>query len=133
MLSIGGLNNIVYSPRSQTGKVKRAFEAIMDCSCTPFDVYFEHLQTLNIEEIVKKIHSDIFEENEYYDDYPDLIVDNPILLEQFIELACEMIMDAFIQERYNFGDNIPEDFARNFALGIHQTIVFDNAFDTCFD
>jgi hypothetical protein len=133
MLSINGLNNIVYSPRSQTGRVKRAFEAIMNCSCSPFDVYFEHLQTLNIVEIVKKIHSDTFEENEYYTEYPDLIVDNPALLEHFVDLACELITDAFVQERYNFGDNLPEDFARNFALGIHQTIVFDNAFDTCFD
>jgi hypothetical protein len=133
MLSINGLNNIVYSPRSQTGKVKSAFEAILNCSCSPCDVYFEHLQTLNIEELIKKIHIDTFEENEFYTDYPTLIDDNHVLLEHFIDLASELIVNAFIQERYDFGDTLPEDFARNFAHGIHQTIVFDSAFDSCFD
>jgi hypothetical protein len=133
MLSINGLNNIVYSPRSQTGKVKSAFEAILNCSCSPCDVYFEHLQTLNIEELIKKIHIDTFEENEFYTDYPALIADNPVLLEHFIDLVSDLIINAFIQERYDFGDNIPENFARNFAHGIHQTIVFDSAFDSCFD
>jgi hypothetical protein len=112
MLSIKGSNNIVHSPRNQTFKVKKAFEAILNCSCSSLE---------------------LFEENEFYTDYPTLIDDNPILLEHFIDLACEIIADAFIQERYDFGDNIPEDFARNFALGIHETIVFDSTFDTCFD
>jgi hypothetical protein len=133
MLSIQGLNNIVCGPRSQLGKVKKAYEAVLSNSCSPFDVYFEHLQVLNIEEIVKDIHKDVFTQNEYYVEYPDLHYENPVLIYEFIDRITEVLINAFVQERYDIGENIPEDFAVNFATGIHKAIILDEAYDHCFD
>ena len=133
MLSLDGINNIIQSPRSRIGNVRRAFYAVLGNTCSPFDVYFEHLQTLNIEEIIKNIHNEVYTQNEYYSDFIDVQADNPMLLEQFTERASEVIIDTFLQEKFDFGDNIPHDFGYNFAVGIHQAIVFDEAFDSCFD